>query len=94
MILRTASLVGCLLIAVTPLAAQEQQRWYERLRFEGDFRVLDGLACDRDGAKFQLPANPFSCPVDDPECLGSDPDFQNYTVWARALGKPGGSQAK
>ena len=39
MILRTASLVGCLLMAVTPLAAQEQQRWYERLRFDGDFRV-------------------------------------------------------
>ncbi|HET9514036.1 MAG TPA: putative porin, partial [Gemmatimonadales bacterium] len=26
-------------MAVTPLAAQEQQRWYERLRFDGDFRV-------------------------------------------------------
>lgn len=58
---------------------------------EGEFQVLDGNACDRDGATFQLPANPFNCPVDDPECIGSDPDFQNYTVWARALGKPGGS---
>jgi len=58
---------------------------------EGDFQVVDGNACDSDGAKFQLPANPYSCPVDDPSCLNTDPSFQAYTVWARALGTPGGS---
>jgi hypothetical protein len=58
---------------------------------EGEFQVLDGNACDNDGAKFQLPANPFTCPVEDPECANTDPTFQNYSVWVRALGKPGGS---
>ena len=57
---------------------------------EGDFQVLDGNACDGNGATFQLPANPFTCPTEDPECLNSDPTFQNYTVWIRELGKPGG----
>ena len=52
---------------------------------EGDFQVIDGNACDNDGALFQLPANPFTCPTDDPECLNTDPTFQEYTVWARAL---------
>jgi hypothetical protein len=60
---------------------------------EGDFQVLDGNACDEGGAKFQLPANPFTCPEDDPECLNTDPTFQEYLVYARALGKPDG-QAK
>jgi hypothetical protein len=54
-----------------------------------DFAVLDGNACDGDGATFQLPINPFSCPVDDPECLGSDPTFREYEVFVRGLGKPG-----
>jgi hypothetical protein len=58
---------------------------------EGDFRVLDGNACDGDGATFQLPANPFTCPVEDPNCLNTDPAFQEYFVFARALGQPGGS---
>jgi hypothetical protein len=58
---------------------------------EGDFAVLDGNACDSDGATFQLPANPFTCPVTDPECLNTDPTFQEYLVFARALGGPGGS---
>jgi hypothetical protein len=48
--------------------------------FEGDdFDVLDANGTDRDGAAFQLP-NP-------------DPDGDGvtvYSVWARALGKPGG----
>lgn len=57
---------------------------------EGEFQVLDGNACDSDGAKFQLPANPFTCPVTDPECLNTDPTFQNYAVFVRALAKPGG----
>ena len=40
-----------------------------------DFHVLDGNACDGDGAAFALPTNVVSA----------------YTVWVRALGKPGGS---
>jgi hypothetical protein len=58
---------------------------------EGDFQVLDGNACDGDGATFQLPANPYTCPADDPYCLNSDPTFQSYTVWARA--RSGGGSA-
>lgn len=58
---------------------------------EGDFQVIDGNACDGDGATFQLPANPYTCTVGDPNCLETDPTFQNYWVYARALGKPGGS---
>jgi len=38
------------------------------------FAVLDGNACDNDGALFELP-NPSA----------------GYTIWARALGTPGGS---
>jgi hypothetical protein len=57
---------------------------------EGEFKVLDGNACDGDGAAFQLPANPFTCSATDPECLNSDPTFQNYSVFVRALAKPGG----
>ncbi len=47
---------------------------------EGDYQVLDGDCFDGDGAAFQLP---------DP-----DPDGDGvtaYSVYARALGKPGGS---
>jgi hypothetical protein len=58
---------------------------------EGDFAVLDGNGCDSDGATFQLPANPFTCAVDDPNCLDTDPTFQEYLVSARALARPGGS---
>lgn len=47
--------------------------------FEGDFAVLDGNATDGTGA-FQLP-NP------DPTGSGTT----TYSVYARALGKPGGS---
>ena len=39
------------------------------------FQVLDANATDSDGAKFQLPADVST----------------TWTVWARALGKPGGS---
>lgn len=56
-----------------------------------DFKVLDGNACDKNGALFQLPANPYTCPEDDPNCLNTDPTFQGYLIFARALGKPGGS---
>lgn len=56
-----------------------------------DFAVIDGNACDGDGATFQLPVNPFNCPVDDTECVTSDPTFQEYEVFVRGLGKPGGN---
>ena len=66
---------------------------------QGDtFRVIDGNGCDNGGARFQLPANPFSCPnpVDDNdgipipnECLGEDLTFQAYNVFVRLVGKPG-----
>jgi hypothetical protein len=46
---------------------------------EGDFAVLDANGTDSDGAKFQLP-NP------DPDGDGTTV----YSVYARALGKPGG----
>ncbi len=55
-----------------------------------DFAVLDGNACDGDGAIFQLPANPFHCPSSDIECELNDPTFQEYEVFVRGLGKPGG----
>jgi len=55
---------------------------------EGAFQVLDGNACDGDGAAFQLAGNPFTCPADDPQCLKTQPTFSEYTVWARALGSP------
>jgi hypothetical protein len=58
---------------------------------EGEFNVIDGNACNGDGATFQLPANPYTCPLNDPQCLNTDPTFQNYLVYARALGQPGGS---
>lgn len=50
----------------------------------GDFQVLDANATDSDGALFQLP---------DP-CDDADPATEctpGYTVYARALGTPGGS---
>lgn len=48
---------------------------------EGDsYQVLDANGTDKDGAAFQLP-NP------DPDNDG----VTEYSVWARALGKPGGS---
>lgn len=69
---------------------------------EGEFQVCDGNAFDAaydcagkqlaaSGAVFQLPANPYTCPVDDPECLNTDPAFQEYMVYARALGSPKGT---
>jgi hypothetical protein len=60
---------------------------------EGPFAVLDANGTDSDGAAFQLPANNCEAPVD----AGDDPDIDCtnadtvYTVWVRALGKPGGS---
>lgn len=40
----------------------------------GEFQVLDGNACDGDGAKFQLPGDVAT----------------HWNIWARALAKPGG----
>ncbi|QYR21165.1 hypothetical protein KZ483_26275 [Paenibacillus sp. sptzw28] len=47
---------------------------------EGEFKVLDANGTDEDGAAYQLP-NP------DPENDGTT----EYSVYVRALGKPGGS---
>lgn len=60
-----------------------------------EFRVLDGNACDdAGGAKFQLPANPYECTLDDgtiatDECVNEDLTFQAYEVYFRLVGKPG-----
>ena len=51
----------------------KKNKIYLEQSFDGSFQVLDGNACDDDGARFKLPAP------------GS------YDIWARALGKPGGS---
>ena len=56
---------------------------------EGDFKVLDANGTDGE-ATFRLPANNCEAPIDAPE--GSDcTNETDYTVWARALGKPGGN---
>jgi len=56
---------------------------------EGEFKVLDGNGTDGT-AQFQLPASNIDCPVDAPP---DDPcqDSGDYSVFIRALGKPGGS---
>ncbi len=46
----------------------------------GDFGVVDGNCTDNNGAQFTLP-NPDS----------DNDGITTYSVWARALGKPGGS---
>ena len=53
-----------------------------------DFQVIDGNACSKGGAEFMLPANPYTCPTDDPYCLNTDPTFQEYRVYVRLVGKP------
>jgi hypothetical protein len=58
------------------------------LKDGSDFQVLDGNACNKGGAQFMLPANPYTCPVDDPNCLNTDPTFQEYKVFVRLVGKP------
>ena len=56
----------------------------------GDFQVLDSNACTDGVAAFQLPLNPcvVEGTVDDP-CSVDDPQFQEYLVYARLVGKPG-----
>ncbi len=53
------------------------------------FQVLEGNACLNGTAKFQLPLNPCvdGGTVND-ACSVTDPDFQEYQVWARLVGKP------
>ncbi len=53
-----------------------------------DFQVLDGNACSKEGAVFQLSPNPYTCPADDPYCLNTEPTFQEYKVFVRLVGKP------
>jgi len=53
-----------------------------------DFRVIDGNACNKGGAVFRLPPDPYTCPTDDPYCLNTDPTFQEYRVFVRLVGKP------
>jgi hypothetical protein len=59
------------------------------------FAVLDGNGTDNDGARFQLPCNTN---LTDPDGEGpgilvpcTEGESAAYEVWARALGKPGGS---
>ncbi len=60
--------------------------------YQGEFKVLDGNGTDSNGAAFQLPANNCEAAID--ANLPSDDctnfDTLNYSVWARALGQPGG----
>jgi hypothetical protein len=53
-----------------------------------DFQVLDGNACSKEGAVFQLSPNPYTCPPDDQYCLNTNPTFQEYRVFVRLVGKP------
>lgn len=58
------------------------------LKEGSDFQVLDGNACNKGGAEFMLPANPYTCTAADPNCLNTDPMFQEYRVFVRLVGKP------
>lgn len=59
---------------------------------EGPFKVLDANGTDSDGAAFQLPKNDCEAPLDAGNDTSIDCDDDTiYTVWVRALGKPGGS---
>lgn len=54
----------------------------------GDFRVLDGNACD-DGAQFYLPVDENNCSnCGDPSIT---PTFTEYEVYARVVGQPNSS---
>ena len=61
------------------------------LRAGEDFRVQDGNACDRTGARFELPITDANCSNCGDPAL--DPTFTQYEVRARLVGKPGGSVA-
>ncbi len=51
-----------------------------------DFAVIDADATDKDGGLFQMPA-----PNNLYDSLGNYIGPGNYTVWIRAVGKPGGN---
>lgn len=61
--------------------------------YPGDFQVLDGNACDGDGAAFQLPPNGTLDPGPDGILYTSDDVIvgATYEIYLRELGKPGGS---
>ena len=61
--------------------------------YPGDFQVLDGNACDGDGAAFQLPPNGTLQPGPDGVLYTSDDVITGatYEIYLRELGKPGGS---
>jgi hypothetical protein len=67
-----------------------------KLQSGDDFQVLDGNACDPQGALFQLPPN-YTCPDADgdgqPDAFCDDAQLSDaqYLVYARAVSKPGGS---
>ncbi len=55
------------------------------------FQVLDGNACNKGGAEFMLPADPYDCGTgitNDPSCINEDLTFQEYKVFVRLVGKP------
>jgi hypothetical protein len=54
--------------------------------FTYDFQVLDPNCADKSAASFTLPA---PCAIDSTSGLCAS-DTTYYSVWARALGKPGG----
>ncbi len=58
--------------------------------YQGDFQVLDGNACDGDGASFQLPKNGTPAPGPDGILGNADDVLTNavYEIYARELGKP------
>lgn len=56
---------------------------------EGDFKVMDKDGLDGDAA-FQLPQNNCEAPIESAEGADCTNDAE-YTVWIRALGKPGGN---
>ena len=53
---------------------------------DGDFQVLDGNACGKGGAEFVLPITDANCGGD---CDIEDPEFVQYKVLVRLVGKPG-----
>ncbi len=58
---------------------------------EDEFQVIDGNACNKGGAEFMLPLNPYMCDtniINDPNCIGEDLTFQEYNVYVRLVGKP------
>src|SRR5687768_926545 len=61
-------LTGTLAVSI-----DKRNKIYLQQSFDGTFQVMDGNACDGNGARFKLPAP------------GA------YEIYARALGKPGGS---